>query len=113
MDLMLERKEMFREVLDNEILAIWSGIYQEMSYIKPYGDDEVRSLWMEVPRETILDFGDFREYKRDGIVKTQKEFEQMWKDYYPKETQHTYRWQCIPKRIKISNSRIMFGTMNP
>jgi len=86
MDRILERKGMFQDVVDNDILALWSRIYQEMSCIKPYGDDDIRSIWMEVPRGTILDFGDFKEYKRDGIVKMRKEFDQMWEEYYPKES---------------------------
>jgi len=85
MALISSGEKMFHEALDNEILAIWSDIYKVMSCIKPYGDDEIRSIWLKVSRGSIQDFGDYREYKRDGEVKTRKEFEQMWLEYYPLE----------------------------
>jgi len=110
MDVMLERKGMFQEVLDNEILSLWSGIYQEMCCIIPYGDDDIRSIWMEIPRGTIEDFGDFKEYKRDGIVKTRKEFDQMWEEYYPKESYWykvtTSRYQ--QEKFFFLNSKLIF-----
>ncbi|MBL7111978.1 MAG: hypothetical protein ISS19_08565 [Bacteroidales bacterium] len=60
-----------------------ADIYLAMSCIKPEGDDEVRELWIEIPRGSIEDFGDFEEYRREGLVDTYEAFEQEWKDYYP------------------------------
>lgn len=60
-----------------------TGIYQAMCCIKPEGDDEVRNLWIDIPRGSIRDFGDFEEYREEGLVGTYEEFEQEWKDFYP------------------------------
>jgi hypothetical protein len=111
MDFIASGNGMFQEALDNEILAIWSDIYLLMSCIKPYSDDEVRSIWIKVPRGTIQDFGDFREYKRDGEVKTRREFEQMWLECYPLET-YWYKFTTSKYREEkffFLNSQLIFS----
>ena len=60
-----------------------ADIYLSMSPIKPEGDDDIRELWIEIPRGSIEDFGDFEEYLNEGLVDTYEAFEQEWKDYYP------------------------------
>ncbi len=46
-------------------------IYQAMSCIEPDGDDKVRNMWLEVPRGSIEDFGEY------------EEFEKYWMEEYP------------------------------
>jgi len=84
-DNMLENHQVFQDIMDLDIRGKFLAIYQAMSCIKPKRDDEVRTIWFEVPRGAISNFGNFRIYKREGEVETYEEFEQIWKDYYPKE----------------------------
>ena len=73
-------------LVDHEFHNKLQAIYLAMSCIKPGKDDEARQLWLEVPRGTIKDFGDFEEYREEGFVETYEEFEKLWMDYYPDET---------------------------
>jgi len=61
-------------------------IYHAMEKIKVQGDDDYRSIWIEVHRGTIDDFGTFEEYRDEEWVETPEEFHGLWLDYYPKET---------------------------
>jgi len=40
-------------------------------------------MWVEIPRGTIEDFGDYEEYLEDGEVSSREEFEELWLSYYP------------------------------
>ena len=51
-------------------------------------NDEVKSIWLRIPRGTIEDFGDFDELKEDGEFETYEEFERYWSENYPDE----YNW---------------------
>lgn len=61
-------------------------VYEIFSYVEPGEDDEYRHTWIEVKRGTISAFGDYEEFKDSGEVESRKEFEQLWKEYYPKKT---------------------------
>ena len=49
-------------------------------------NDEAKSIWLEVPRGTIDDYGSFEKMLEWGEVETYGEFEDMWKDDFPDET---------------------------
>jgi len=61
-------------------------VYELFSCIKPGEDDEKRHIWIEVLRGPISAFGDYEEYRESGEVETFEEFEQLWKDSYPEES---------------------------
>ena len=58
-------------------------IYGVFSCIKPVGDDDTRKIWFQVSRGSINDFGEYEDYKEEGIVDNHGQFENLWKDYYP------------------------------
>ena len=58
-------------------------IYDVMQCLKPDGDDDVRLLWIEIPRGTIEDFGDYETFREEELVDSYEEFEQEWMYYYP------------------------------
>lgn len=59
------------------------NIYEIMGCIKPEGDDSIRRLWIDIPRGTIEDFGDYEEFREEELVDSYEEFEQEWQYYYP------------------------------
>jgi len=61
-------------------------IYKAFSCIKAGVDDEIRHTWLEVDRGPVEAFGDYEEFRESGEVSSRKEFEQLWKDYYPDKT---------------------------
>ena len=61
-------------------------VYKIFSCIKAGADDESRHTWLEVDRGPVEAFGDYEEFREGGEVSTRKEFEQLWKDYYPDKT---------------------------
>ena len=67
-------------------------IYTVFSRVKPFGDDDIRNIWLEVERGRIKAFGDYADYKESGEVENEDDFEQLWKDYYPNETKW-YKFQ--------------------
>jgi len=81
---------------DNPItLAIYlklKDVYNVFSYIKSGNDDEIRHTWIEVERGPIDAFGNYKEFKESGQLKSPKEFEQLWEEYYPEKTKW-YKFQ--------------------
>lgn len=92
-DLILERFDRFsamrfgneKETKNQKITADTKKLLQQLQSIKPEesGNDKIWNFWVKVPRGEIKDFGEYQEYKEAGEVKDQKEFEQLWKSYYP------------------------------
>ncbi|MCK5068081.1 MAG: hypothetical protein KAR16_11600 [Bacteroidales bacterium] len=58
-------------------------IFEAISPIRGEGDDEVRQMWIRTKRGTIKDFGDFEEFREEGIIDTREEFEEEWRNQYP------------------------------
>lgn len=75
--------ESFSNWIDRQMYYKLKDIYQAMSCIEPDGDDKVRSLWIEVPRGSIEDFGEYEEFREEGFVETPEEFEKYWMEEYP------------------------------
>ncbi len=65
---------------------ILKDIYKSFSCIKAGADDEYRHTWLEVERGPMEAFGDYEEFRDSGEVSSRKEFERLWKEYYPDET---------------------------
>ncbi len=74
------------DYIDADIYRTLVSIYQHISLLPPGESDDYRSVWLEVLRGSIGDFGDFESYRDDGEVETYEEFETLWKDWYPDET---------------------------
>ncbi len=72
--------------IDSKISQTLFAVYKSMTLIQPGEHDEIRSVWIEVPRGAIEDFGDYDEYMDDKEVTSHEEFENLWKEWYPDET---------------------------
>jgi hypothetical protein len=75
-------------------------VYNVFSLIRSGNDDEMRYTWIEVERGPIDAFGDYKEFKESGLVKSPEEFEQQWKDYYPTGTKW-YKFQTSQFRDEM------------
>ena len=71
----------------NKLLSVFS----EMSKLEEQGDDEFRKIWINVERGEIEDFGDYNEFFENEEVSNKKEFEELWKAYYPDD----YKWYSV------------------
>lgn len=58
--------------------------------LSPVSENGCRELWFCVERGTIEDFGDYEDMYKTGEVESYEEFEQLWKDFYPKEKKWYY-----------------------
>ncbi|MBN1198380.1 MAG: hypothetical protein JXA23_03435 [Bacteroidales bacterium] len=61
-DAILENKEFLRNLITSEIRQKMEDIYSVMTGIKTCGGDDQRTIWIEVSRGTIRNFGSYREY---------------------------------------------------
>lgn len=70
----------------------------------------IRTIWFEVPRGRINNFGNFRYYLKEGEVSIYEEFEALWKDYYPKESQwYSFTTSTYEeKKYFFLNSKLIF-----
>lgn len=62
------------------------SIYQSMTCIQPGEHDEYREIWFELSRGSISDYGDYQEFKEEGMVDTRKDFHELWEYDYPSES---------------------------
>lgn len=75
-----------KTVFDKKTLIIIDKIFDLIEVVKPCGEDNKRELWLKAQRGTIEDYGDYKQYKKDHIVKNKKEFISLWNERYPNET---------------------------
>lgn len=93
-DAIIEHAHFENSYISNDSYLKLKEIYEIFNCIKPREDDGNRHILFEVSRGQISVFGDFEEYKESGEVETLEEFEQLWKDYYPEET-NWYRFDAV------------------
>ena len=62
-------------------------LHKVLSVFEPCGDDDNRSIWLEVPRGKITDWMTYDDAKEYEDVTTREEYERTWKESYPCETQ--------------------------
>jgi len=91
MDQIIEQCENNSLITDPFKKKLLADIYLSMSRILAEGDDEIRELWIDIPRGSIYDFGDFEEYLSEGLVDSYEAFKQEWEDYYPDKV----KWYSI------------------
>ena len=70
-------------IVNENTIKIMKELFAELKIIKSCGDNERRELWLEVPKGTIADFGDYETAKEYGDVENYEEFEKWWKEEYP------------------------------
>ena len=90
-DNIIESLKKIPPLVDSEMHSKLTGIFQEMNCIKPGENDEIRMLWLEVPRGTIKNFGRFSDFKKEEMAETYEGFLDLWRDYYPDDT----KWYSI------------------
>jgi hypothetical protein len=111
-DSSIERAQQNPEVGDARLKQKIKELFKTMKSFEKMGDDEIRTIWVEAERGTMEDFGSFKEYVRDGTVKTKKEFIALWKSYYPAKT----KWYSISvsqvygQVFFYINTRLAFAT---
>lgn len=54
-------------------------LIKEIGVLEIQGHDELRCIWIEVPRGTIEDFGEYEEFLEEDVVSNYEEFVEMWK----------------------------------
>ena len=89
-DRLLERFEIGWQNMESPTKKLMDSVtplFESLADLKPCKDnDEVKEIWIMVPRGTIEDYGDFEEMKSCGEVSTRKQFNKRWKEEYPDET---------------------------
>lgn len=46
-------------------------------------NDRIWQFWLKVPRGDIEQYGNFAEFKKEGVVNTPREFIKLWREEYP------------------------------
>ena len=72
-----------------DVMDAMEPLFSIMADLAPLPkNDEVKMIWLKIPRGTLEDFGDFQQILDDGEVKSREEFEELWHEEYPDE----YKW---------------------
>lgn len=71
------------EVKNESDIKLLLSVFDKLCCLEKQGDDEFRNIWISAERGEIGDFGDFDEYLEAGDVNDNKDFEDLWRYYYP------------------------------
>lgn len=90
-------------------------LFDLVKNIKPLKDnDEIKMVWIRVPRGDISDFGDYQEMLEYEEVSNYDEYLQLWKERYPNE----FEWYRVVfseyknfKAASINNNTIINAEM--
>jgi hypothetical protein len=88
------------DLMNQKIHLGLMGIYASFISIKPFGDDDIRQIWIEAERGPVEVFGDYEEYKESGEVNNLDEFVELWQAYYPQKTKW-YKFQTAKFRNEL------------
>ena len=87
-----------------QLLAAVESIFEILKPLKPIKkNDEVKSLWLQIPRGTIEEYDSFEDMKSYGEVENYEEYVQRWLQEYPME----YVWyelvivRCLDREGKL------------
>ena len=69
--------------IDDRTKELVFELFKKLEAIAVFGEDERRELWFSVPRGSIEEFGDYKEYLEYGEVESREEFEEIWLSEYP------------------------------
>ena len=61
-------------------------IFDILKPLAPLKNEEVKSIWIRIPRGTIEDYGSFEDVKQYADIDSYEDFERLWKEEYPEET---------------------------
>lgn len=70
-------------IVNKDTISLIEELFIELKKIKSCGHNERRELWLEVPKGTLADFGDYETAKEYGDVENYEEFERWWQEDYP------------------------------
>lgn len=71
------------------LLAAIEPLFEVLEPLEPLKkNDEVKTIWIRIPRGTIEDYDSFDDLKERYVVKTYEEYEKQWEEDYPNE----YNW---------------------
>lgn len=79
---------------DSKSYALLEELFSLLAQIEPSGKNNVWNLWVKADRGSIDDFGSYEEWLENGEVENYTEFEQLWKDECPNETEW-FHFQAI------------------
>lgn len=74
-------------LLEGESLDIAWQIHKELQVFEPCGDDDNRTIWIEVPRGDISDWMPYEEAVRYEDVHDEEDYVAAWKASHPRETE--------------------------
>ena len=58
-------------------------LYDKMKGVAVSGSDDYREIWFHIERGSIKDFGNYKEYMKEGVVSNRADFENLWLSDYP------------------------------
>lgn len=68
------------------LLTAVGPLFESLSPLAPLEkDDEVKAIWLRIPRGSIEDYDTFENMKEWGEVETYEEYEARWLEEYPEE----------------------------
>ena len=72
-----------------KVLDALDRLLDVLADLKPLaGKDEVKSIWLKVPRGSLDDFGDYEELLAEGEVTSHEDNVELWESEYPDD----YSW---------------------
>lgn len=71
------------QAIDEQSRKLLDQLFEKLNQIVPCGDDNRHDLWLEAPRGTIEDYGDYEYELENELVSNMAEFEANWKEDYP------------------------------
>lgn len=88
-------------------------IFKALAPVAPLkSNDEVKAIWVQIPRGDISDYDSFEDLKKCGEVKTYKEYEKLWREDYPDEVKW-YRLVIVEgknREGKVDFKTVSFGS---
>ena len=72
-----------------KVLDALDCLFEVLADLRPLtGNEEVKSIWLKIPRGSLDDFGDYDELLAEGEVSSHEDYAGLWKREYPDE----YSW---------------------
>lgn len=79
---------------DPKTYALLDELFSQLMQIEPSMKNNAWNLWLKADRGSVDDFGNYEEWLENGEVENYTEFEQLWKDECPNETEW-FHFQAI------------------
>ncbi|MCL4418450.1 MAG: hypothetical protein M1365_17485, partial [Actinobacteria bacterium] len=85
LDVLIEFAQHNPWVKDKKCVGKLSEVINQIRMLEVQGEDDLRSIWIDVSRGKISDFGQYEEYFEEESVSNYEEFVELWESYYPDE----------------------------